>query len=241
MTIEQPNAGQGTILVVDDDNSLRKSLHLTLSGMGFTIVDAARGEEALSLTQVTKFDAVLLDVDIPGMGGVEACRSIRRRAARLPILMLSVMDSMDIKEQAFDAGADDYVTKPFQLRELAARLRAAVRRKNTHETRGHSPIRQGQLQLDPGKYLLQKRGRTIHLTPKEFELLRYLMSNAGKSIRRAQLLNAVWGPDHANEFVYLRMYVSHLRRKIEDDPLNPHYLLTVPNIGYMFNEQQAGS
>ena len=149
MNTEQSNAGQGTILVVDDDSSTRRALRVTLTGMGFTVVEAARGEEALSLARVSWFDAVLLDVDMPGMGGVEACRCIRRAVARLPILMLTVMDSEDDKVLALDAGADDYITKPFQVRELTARLRSAVRRRNVQETNRDAPIRHGQLELDP--------------------------------------------------------------------------------------------
>src|SRR5450755_1391432 len=138
MNTEQSDAGQGTILIVDDDSSTRRALRMTLSGMGFAVVEAARGEEALSLVRVTRFDAVLLDVDMPGMGGLEACRTIRHAVARLPILMLTVMDSEDDKVLALDAGADDYITKPFQLRELTARLRSAVRRRNALDvTRDH--------------------------------------------------------------------------------------------------------
>ena len=173
MNTELDNRGQGTILVVDDDNSTRRALRATLSGMGFTVVEASRGEEALTLARVTWFDAVLLDVDMPGMGGVEACRSIRRAVARLPILMLTVMDSEDDKVLALEAGADDYITKPFQLRELTARLRSAVRRRNAQDTNQDAPIRHGYLELDRVKYRVQKRGRSIHLTPKEFEMLHY--------------------------------------------------------------------
>ena len=134
MNTESSNAGRGTILVVDDDNSLRRALSVTLSGLGFSVMEAARGEEALALTRIAWIDAVLLDVDIPGMGGVEACRSMRRTNARLPILMLTAMDSEDDKVVALDAGADDYITKPFRLRELTARLRSAVRRRNAPDT-----------------------------------------------------------------------------------------------------------
>ena len=176
MNTEQSNASQGTILVVDDDSSTRRALRVTLSGMGFTVVEAARGEEALALARVTWFDAVLLDVDMPGMGGVEACRSIRRAVARLPILMLTVMDSEDDKVLALDAGADDYITKPFQVRELTARLRSAVRGRNAQDVYRDARIRHGQLELDPVKYLVSKSGRPIHLTPKEFEVLHYLVS-----------------------------------------------------------------
>jgi two-component system KDP operon response regulator KdpE len=174
---------------------------------------------------------------MPGMGGVETCRNIRRTIARLPILMLSVMDSEDDKVLALDAGADDYITKPFQLRELTARLRAAVRRRNAQDSNRSAPIRHGQLELDPVKYRVQKSGRAIHLTPKEFEMLHYLMMHAGEPIPHARLLKSVWGPEYGNELEYLRTFVRQLRKKIEDDPRNPQYLLTDAYVGYRFNEQ----
>jgi two-component system KDP operon response regulator KdpE len=233
---ELTNAGQGTILVVDDDSSTRRALRVTLTGMGFTVVEAARGEEALSLARVAWFDAVLLDVDMPGMGGVEACRLIRRAVARLPILMLTVMDSEDDKVLALDAGADDYITKPFQVLELTARLRSAVRRRNAQDTYRDSPIRHGQLELDPVKYRVLKSGHAIHLTPKEFEVLHYLMMHAGEPIPHARLLKSVWGPEYGNELEYLRTFIRQLRKKIEDDPKNPQYLLTDAYVGYRFNE-----
>jgi two-component system, OmpR family, KDP operon response regulator KdpE len=237
MKTEPLNTEHGTILVVDDDNSLRRSLRMTLAGLGFTVVEAARGEEALSLVRVTRFDAVLLDVDMPGMGGVETCRSIRRAVARLPILMLTVMDNENDKVLALDAGADDYITKPFQLRELTARLRSAVRRRNADDGNRDRPIRVGQIELDPVKYRLKKSGRFIHLTPKEFEMLHYLMIHAGEPIPHARLLRYVWGPEYGNELEYLRTFVRQLRRKIEDDPRNPQYLLTEAFVGYRFNEE----
>ena len=230
------NPEQGTILVVDDDNSTRRALRATLSALGFTVIEAARGEEALTLVRATWLDAVLLDVDMPGMGGLETCRSIRRAVARLPILMLTVMDSEDDKVLALDAGADDYITKPFQLRELTARLRSAVRRRNTQDSNRDTPIRQGQLELDPVKYRVLKSGRPIHLTPKEFEMLHYLMMHAGEPIPHARLLKSVWGPEYGNELEYLRTFIRQLRMKIEDEPRNPRYLLTEPYVGYRFNE-----
>jgi two-component system KDP operon response regulator KdpE len=236
LNTEQSNDAQGTILVVDDDSSTRRALRVTLTGMGFTVVEAARGEEALSLARVTWFDAVLLDVDMPGMGGVEACRCIRRAVARLPILMLTVMDSEDDKVLALDAGADDYITKPFHVRELTARLRSAVRRRNTQDTNHDSPLRYGQLELDPVKYRVLKSGRPIHMTPKEFEMLHYLMMHAGEPIPHARLLKSVWGPEYGNEIEYLRTLVRQLRKKIEDDPKNPQYLLTDAYVGYRFTE-----
>jgi two-component system KDP operon response regulator KdpE len=237
LNTETPIAAQGAILVVDDDVSTRRALRVTLSGLGFSVVEAARGEEALSLVRATWFDAVLLDVDMPGMGGVETCRSIRRAVARLPILMLTVMDSEDDKVLALDAGADDYITKPFQLRELTARLRSAVRRRNAQDSNRDAPIRQGHLELDPVKYRVTKRGRSIHLTPKEFEVLHYLMMHAGEPIPHARLLKSVWGPEYGSELEYLRTFVRLLRKKIEDDPQNPQYLLTDAYVGYRFNEQ----
>jgi two-component system KDP operon response regulator KdpE len=241
LNTEKSNDGQGAILVVDDDSSTRRALRVTLSGMGFTVVEAARGEEALSLARVTWFDAVLLDVDMPGMGGVEACRFIRRAVPRLPILMLTVMDSEDDKVLALDAGADDYITKPFQVRELAARLRSAVRRRNAQEANRDAPIRHGKLELDPVKYRVLKSGRSIHLTPKEFEVLHYLMMHAGEPIPHSRLLKSVWGPEYGNELEYLRTFVRQLRKKIEDDPQNPQYLLTDAYVGYRFNDQVPGS
>jgi two-component system KDP operon response regulator KdpE len=234
---EALNAEHGTILVVDDDSATRRALHMTLSGMGFTVVEAARGEEALSLVRVTRLDAVLLDVDMPGMGGMEACRAIRHAVARLPILMLTVMDSEDDKVLALDAGADDYITKPFQVRELTARLRSAVRRRNAQDTDRDRPIRLGQIELDPVKYRVQKNGRSIHLTPKEFEMLHYLMMHAGEPIPHARLLKSVWGAEYGDELEYLRTFVRQLRKKIEDDPRHPQYLLTDAYIGYRFTDK----
>jgi len=238
---EASSTGHGTVLLVDDDHSLRRALHVTLSGMGFIVVDASRGEEALSLVRVTQFDAVLLDIDIPGMGGIEACRSIRHSVPRLPILMLTAMDSEDDKVVAFDAGADDYITKPFRLRELTARLRSAVRRRNVRDIAPEAAIHHGQLELDPVKYRVRKSGRSVHLTPKEFELLHYLMIRAGVAIPQAELLKSVWGPEHGNDLEYLRTYIAQLRKKIEDDPLNPQYIQTLPRIGYRFNMHQDES
>jgi two-component system KDP operon response regulator KdpE len=174
---------------------------------------------------------------MPGMGGVETCRRIRNAVARLPILMLTVMDSEDDKVLALDAGADDYITKPFQLRELAARLRSAVRRRVAEDANRDEVIRQGELELDPVKYRLLKRGRSIHLTPKEFEVLHYLMMHTGEPIPHARLLKSVWGPEYGNELEYLRTFIRQLRKKIEDNPARPHYLLTDAYVGYRFKEQ----
>ena len=229
------NETQGSVLIVDDERSIRVSLRTILSNIGFEIIEAARGEEALSLVRTARFDAVLLDINMPGIGGVEVCRQIRRESARLPIVMLTVQGSEDRKVEALDAGADDYITKPFQLRELIARLKAAVRRNRTTES-GESVILIGDVKLDPVRHLVQKKGRSVHLTPKQFELLHYLMSNAGRPVPHARLLRTVWGPEYGDELEYLRTFVRQLRTKIEDDPGNPKYLITESHIGYRFSE-----
>lgn len=239
MNTEVSNMDQGTVLVVDDDSSARRVLRVTLSGMGFAIVEAARGEEALSLVRANRFDAVLLDIDMPGMGGVETCRCIRHAIARLPILMLTVHESEEDKVRALDAGADDYITKPFRLRELTARLRSAVRRRNAQEDNRDAVIHHGVLELDPIRYRVLKSGSRIHLTPKEFEVLHYLMRHAGEPIPHGRLLKSVWGQEYGEELEYLRTFVRQLRKKIEDDPQNPQYLLTVAHIGYRFNERPS--
>ncbi len=237
MTSAGPGTDEGTILIVDDDQPMRRTLRTTLSAAGYTVVEAARGEEALSLVRLTPFDAVLLDVDMPGMGGVEACRRIRGLSPGLPILMITVFDSEDDKVLALDSGADDYVTKPFQIRELTARVRSAVRRKHVQATCSEGPIRHGKLELDPAKFLFRKGGKPIRLTPKEFELLRYLMLHAGEPVPHARLLKSVWGTHYGSELEYLRTFVRNLRKKIEDDPSNPKYLLTDSYFGYRFNTQ----
>lgn len=237
MTTEIWNGVQGTVLVVDDDSSARRALRLTLSGTGFAIVEAARSEEALSLVRVKWFDAVLLDLNMPGRGGVETCRLIRRAVGRLPILILTVSDSEEDKVLALDAGADDFITKPFKIKELSARLRSAVRRRNAMEDNRRRPIRFGRLELDPVEYRVLKSGNKIHLTPKEFGVLHYLMMHAGEPIPHSRLLKSVWGPEYGSEIEYLRTLVRQLRQKIEDDSQNPQYLLTDAYIGYRFNEQ----
>jgi len=239
--MESPVSGVGTVLIVDDDSSARRALRVTLAGMGFTVVEAARGEEALSLVRATWFDAVLLDIDMPGMGGIEACRAIRHSVPRLPVLMWTVLDSEDDKVSAFEAGADDYITKPFHVRELTARVRSAVRRRSAQDTNNDAPLRYDGLELDPVKYIVMKHGRPVHLTPKEFEVLHYLMTHAGQPIPHARLLKAVWGPHYGNELEYLRTFVRQLRKKIEDDPRHPKYLLTHAYVGYRFNGQEHGS
>jgi len=225
----------GNLLIVDDERSIRLSLRTILGNFGFEIVEAARGEEALALVRCESFDAVLLDINMPGMGGIEVCRLMRKTSPRLPILMLTVQGGEEHKVEALDAGADDYITKPFQLRELTARLRAAVRRSKSLDD-NEAAILIGDVLIDPGRHLVEKAGKPVHLTPKQFELLHFLMMHAGRPIPHAKLLRSVWGPEYGNELEYLRTFIRQIRMKIEDDPANPQYLVTDSHIGYRFNE-----
>jgi two-component system KDP operon response regulator KdpE len=230
----------GTILIVDDEISIRRALHATLDKLGYTTVEAARGEEALSLVRATTFDAVLLDINMPGISGIETCRDMRRLSPRVPILMLTVRNSEDDKVEALDAGADDYITKPFQLRELTARIRAAMRWAKApapQEDTSEFVLRAGDIELDPVRRTVKKANRLVHLTPKEFELTRQLMIYAGRPVPHSRLLATVWGPEYREELEYLRTFVSQLRKKLEDDPANPKYLLTEAHFGYRFVER----
>jgi two-component system KDP operon response regulator KdpE len=230
----------GLILIVDDEAPIRRALRATLDKLGFQTVEAARGEEALSLVRTNSFDAVLLDINMPGMNGIDTCRNVRRLYPLMPILMLTVCDSEDDKVEALDAGANDYITKPFQLRELTARIRAAMRWTKTAvppQNEAATVLRIGEIELDPVRRTVKKANRPVHLTPKEFELVRELMTYAGKPIPHSRLLMAVWGPERREEFEYLRTFVHQLRKKLEADPSNPKYLLTEAHFGYRFVER----
>ncbi|MGA2217651.1 MAG: response regulator transcription factor [Terracidiphilus sp.] len=226
------------ILVVDDEPAIRRALRPPLVELGFQVAEASRGEEALQLLRAGTYDAVLLDVNMPGVGGIETLRRIRSFASRLPILMLTVRDQEEEKVQALDLGADDYVTKPFSTRELIARIRAAVRRVKAPVRAEDAPIEIGEIRLDPVKRLVTRRGQAVHLTRKEFDILHCLMSRAGRVVTYAKLLTAVWGADCREEVEYLRTFVRQLRKKIEDDPSNPLYLLTDVYVGYRFADAQ---
>jgi two-component system KDP operon response regulator KdpE len=230
------NTSRGKVLIVDDEPSIRRAIRTTFGTLGFDISEAMNGEQALPLLRAANFDAVLLDLNMPGMGGLEACREIRRRFPRIAVLMLTVRDSEDDKVEALDAGADDYVTKPFPVRELVARVRAAVRRSHAPEGNSNVVIAIGEITLDPARRLVQKNGQAVHLTPKEFDLLLYLMKHAGLPVIHARLLSAVWGPEYGNELEYLRTFMRQLRKKLEDDAAHPKYLLTDSHIGYRFRE-----
>jgi two-component system KDP operon response regulator KdpE len=229
------------ILVVDDEPAIRRALRPPLVELGFQISEASRGEEALQMLRAGTFDAVLLDVNMPGIGGIETLRRIRTFAPRLPILILTVRDQEEDKVIALELGADDYVTKPFSTRELIARIRSAVRRLRAPARAEDAPMEIGEIRLDPAKRLVTKRGQPVHLTRKEFDILHCLMSRAGRVVTYARLLTAVWGADSREEVEYLRTFVRQLRKKIEDDPSNPLYLLTDVYVGYRFADAQMFS
>jgi two-component system KDP operon response regulator KdpE len=225
---------QRSVLIVDDEPSLRKVLRTSLSAAGFTVEEARTGEEALGLAQHRVFDLVLLDVNMPGIGGLETCRRFKHLALRTGIVIVTVRDMEDDQVQGLEAGADDYVTKPFRLRELIARLRAVLRRTRAIETQELPVLQAGALTMDIRRRILWRSGVPVHLSPKEFDLLAFMMQNQDAPLIHSRLLRSVWGPEYGNELEYLRSYVRMLRKKIEDDPSNPQYILTEPWVGYRF-------
>jgi two-component system KDP operon response regulator KdpE len=235
-----------SVLVVDDEPALRKTIRASLAASGFSVEEAGTGGEAVEAIHGRPFDLVLLDVNMPGMSGVEACRQIRAFAPRMGIIMVTVRDAEEDKVKALEAGADDYVTKPFRFRELVARLGAVLRRTHAEISKEPGILRAGDLKMDIEHRLLWKGSEQIRLSPKEFDLLSFLMKSQGVPLTHVKLLRAVWGADYGNELEYLRTYVRMLRKKIEDDPARPQYLMTEPWVGYRFRnpsdpEQAANS
>ena len=227
------------VLIVDDEPAIRRALRPPLTELGFHVTEAIRGEEALQMLRTATFDVVLLDINMPGIGGIETLRRLRTLSPKLPILMLTVLDGENEKVQALELGADDYVTKPFSTRELVARIRTAVRRNHAPVRAESAPIEIGDFRLEPIKRTVTKQGVPLHLTRKEFDIMHCLMSRAGRVVTNSKLLTAVWGPNCSEEIQYIRVYVNQLRKKIEDDPANPVYLLTDIYVGYRFADPQA--
>jgi two-component system, OmpR family, KDP operon response regulator KdpE len=225
-----------SVLVVDDEPALRKVIRTSLAASGFSVEEAGTGNEAVGAFEERIFDLVLLDVNMPGMSGVEACRQIRVLAPRTGIVMVTVRDAEEDKVRALEAGADDYVTKPFRFRELVARLGAVLRRTHVEPDADPGALRVGALKMDLDRRILWKGAEEIRLSPKEFDLLSFLMKNHGVPLTHVKLLQSVWGPEYGNELEYLRTYVRMLRKKIEDDPARPKYIQTEPWVGYRFRD-----
>jgi two-component system KDP operon response regulator KdpE len=226
------------ILVADDEPQIRRVLRSTLSSQGYVITDAKTGEEAVESVRKNKPDLVLLDVNMPGMGGIEACREIRR-SSEAPIIMLTVRNAEKDKVLALDAGADDYVVKPFGIEELLARIRAALRRYAPGDAL--PPFVSKDLTLDFESRQLTVRGEEVHLTPKEFDVLKHLIGNQGKPLTHRRILQSVWGPDYGEETENLRVVINQLRKKIETDPAHPKYIRTEPWVGYRFQPPRVNT
>ena len=228
-----------SLLVVDDDTFMCHALRVSLTECGFVVGEAGTGHEALAALRSSPTDLVLLDINMPGISGVETCRRIRTMLPRVGILMNTVRDSEESKIEALEAGADDYIIKPFRLRELVARLRAVARRTTQEAPPSKHILRAGDVEIDLERRTLKKAGEPVHISPTEFKLLAYLMERREVPVAHSTLLQAVWGPEYGNELEYLRTFISTLRRKIEDDPAQPRYLITEPWLGYRFRDPSS--
>lgn len=221
------------ILVVDDEPQITRVLRTSLSSQGYDIRVANDGETALEILKDWTADLVITDLAMPHMDGLELCRRLRSRSP-VPIIVLSVRGEERTKVQALDAGADDYVTKPFGIGELLARVRASLRRVPPVEPTAAGSIEAGDFRIDLDAHAVTVRGREVHLTPKEFDLLVYLARRAGKVVTHRALLNAVWGANSTEQPEYLRVFIGQLRKKLEPDAASPRYLQTEPWVGYRF-------
>jgi two-component system KDP operon response regulator KdpE len=225
---------EGRLLVVDDDPQLRRVMRAAFSKQGYTVEDARSGETALEKLRAERYDLVILDRNMPGMGGVEACRSIREHSD-IGIIMLTVRKAEPERIEALDAGADDYVTKPFSMPELLARIRANLRRVPMSPRQGPPVVAFDGILVDFGSRHLSILGRDVRLTPKQFEVLQYLVTNPNVAIPHAKILQTVWGPDYGNEAEYLHVVINQLRKKLEPEPSKPRYIITEPRFGYRFH------
>jgi two-component system KDP operon response regulator KdpE len=229
------------ILVVDDEPQIRRALKMGLERNDYIVSLAASAEEALDKMAVEQFELVVLDIAMPGMNGFEMCKQIRTWS-QIPVIVLSVRDSEDDKIKALDCGADDYLTKPFGVGELLARIRAIVRRAKGAESALTMPIfTENNLQVDFDKRIVTVGGEVVHLTPKEYELLHMLINNANKVLTHRQLLTKIWGIEYADDHHSLRVHMANLRNKIEQDPTRPKLIQTETRVGYRFVTNSVNS
>jgi len=228
-----PNAAKGNILVVDDEAQITRVLRTSLSAQRYDVRIANDGEMALEIMKDWTPQLVITDLAMPNLDGIALCKRIRQ-SSQIPIIVLSVRGQERTKVEALDAGADDYVTKPFSMNELLARVRAQLRRLPTAES-VQQQIRSGDFEIDLEVRSVKVEGREVHLTPKEFDLLLYLAKHRGKVVTHRKVLAEIWGPNSTEQPEYLRVFVGQLRKKIEVDPSSPKYLMTEPWVGYRFD------
>jgi two-component system KDP operon response regulator KdpE len=221
--------GEGRVLVVDDDPQILRAVRTSLQGHAYEVLTAGNGETALDLLPDSDVDLIVLDLGLPGIGGQEVIKRVRAWS-EVPIIVLSVRDGQHDKVDAFDAGADDYVTKPFGMPELLARMRAVRRR--AEGDRRPPVVRFGELEVDLGRQLVRMGDLVIHLTPTEYRLLEAFVANPGKLLTHRWLLQKAWGPGYATENQYLRVFIRQLRSKLDDDPARPRFIVTEAGLGY---------
>ena len=223
---------EGKILVVDDESQIRRVMRTALTSNRYEVSEAKNGEEALGLVRSSEYDLVLLDVNMPGKSGLETCREIRAIGSHPAIIMVTVRNSETDKVDALDAGADGYITKPFGISELLARVRAVMRRTVASPPFPATHLRLGAVEIDfEGRYVLIGNER-VRLTPKELDLLSYLATHSNRTVTHRELLQAVWGPEHGHDPQYLHVFMNRLRNKVERSPKQPKFLITEPWIGY---------
>ncbi len=227
------------ILVVDDETQITRVLKTTLTAQGYEVRTASDGESALDLAVDWLPDLIVTDLSMPRMTGIELCRAVRERS-QVPIIVLSVRGEEKSKVDALDAGADDYITKPFSVNELLARVRANLRRVAASSESTSEPVKEGHFSIDPESRQVQVRGKEVHLTPKEFDLLIFMARHPNKVLTHRVLLNAVWGGESVQQPEYLRVFINQLRKKIESDE-TPKYIVTDPWVGYRFQPDGAGT
>jgi len=227
------------VLIVDDEPQIRKLLRVTLEASSYKVEESTSGNEAIRLTASLKPDIVVLDLGLPDIDGTEVIKKIREWS-QVPILVLSVRSQDDDIVIALDNGADDYVVKPFSVDVLLARLRAVLR-KSVREEAGASELSNGNLRMDLLRHEVRQNGEVLQLSPKEYELLRYFMTHKGRMLTHKQILKEVWGPAHADDTQYLRVYIGQLRQKIEPDPANSVYIINEPGIGYRMEEHKEAA
>ncbi len=222
------------ILVAEDEAALRDFIIRNLRVRGFEVVEAGNGLEAMAQWEREQPDLLILDVMMPRMDGLEVCKRVREQST-VPIIVLTALDSESDKVAALDLGADDYLTKPFGVEELLARVRAVLRRAQWEAVPPASGIKQyGELEIDLARHIVRQSGAEVRLTPTEFSLLEQLVTNAGKVLTHRMLLQRVWGPEYGGESEYLRVYINRLRQKLESNPAKPQLLVTEPGVGYRF-------